>query len=66
MIVLSDLLRHAAWRCAPDLIRSGHQIRQLQYAPTAKSYDRATELEIAGATVLDLKPTEWRNLALAA
>jgi hypothetical protein len=30
----------------------------LQYAPTAKSYDRAT--------VLDLKPTEWRELALAA
>jgi hypothetical protein len=32
----------------------------------ATSYDRATELEMAGATVLDLKPTEWRDLALAA
>jgi hypothetical protein len=27
---------------------------------------RATALEMAGATVLDLKPTEWRDLALAA
>jgi hypothetical protein len=35
-------------------------------AEDAKSYDRATELEMAGATVLDLKPTEWRDLALAA
>jgi hypothetical protein len=25
----------------------------------------ATELEMAEATVLDLKPTEWRDLALA-
>jgi hypothetical protein len=33
----------------------------------AKSYDRATEFKMAGATtVLDLKPTEWRDLALAA
>jgi hypothetical protein len=63
---LSDLLRHAAWWCAPDLSRTCHQIRQLQGAPAAKSYDRATELEMAGATVLDLKPTEWRDLALAA
>src|SRR5229473_2471491 len=35
-------------------------------AEDAKSYDRASELEMAGATVLDLKPTEWRDLALAA
>jgi hypothetical protein len=35
-------------------------------AGDAKFYDRATELEMAGATVLDLKPTEWRDLALAA
>ena len=35
-------------------------------AEDAKSYDRATELEMAGATVLDLKPTEWRDLARAA
>jgi hypothetical protein len=35
-------------------------------AEDAKSYDRATELEMAGAIVLDLKPTEWRELALAA
>ena len=35
-------------------------------AEDAKSYDRATELEMAGAAVLDLKPTEWRDLALAA
>jgi hypothetical protein len=32
----------------------------------AKSYDRATELEMAGATMLDLKPTEWCDLTLAA
>jgi hypothetical protein len=35
-------------------------------AEDAKSYDRATELEMAGATVLDLKPTDWCDLALAA
>ena len=35
-------------------------------AEDAKSYDRGTELAMAGATVLDLKPTEWRDLALAA
>jgi transcriptional regulator of NAD metabolism len=35
-------------------------------AEDAKSYDRATELEMAGAIVLDLNPTEWRELALAA
>jgi hypothetical protein len=31
-----------------------------------ESYDRATKLEMASATVLDLKPTERRGLALAA
>ena len=35
-------------------------------AEDAKPYDRATELEMAGATVLDLTPTEWRDIALAA
>ena len=35
-------------------------------AEDAESYDRATELEMAGATVLDHKPTEWRDPALAA
>jgi len=25
-----------------------------------------TELEMAGATILGLRPTEWRDLALAA
>jgi len=35
-------------------------------AEEAEPYDRATELEMAGATVLDLKPTKWRDLALAA
>jgi hypothetical protein len=32
-------------------------------AEDAQSYDRASELEAAGAAVLDLRPTEWRELA---
>jgi hypothetical protein len=35
-------------------------------AEDAKSYDRATKLEMADATALGLKPTEWRDLALSA
>jgi len=31
-----------------------------------ESYDRATKLEMASPTVLDLQPTERRDLALAA
>jgi hypothetical protein len=33
---------------------------------TAKSYDRAVELESAGGALLDLAPTEWRTLLAAA
>ena len=31
-----------------------------------RSYDQASERETAGAIVLDYKPTEWRELAVAA
>ena len=53
----------------PPTSRAGHNTlinAILRTAADAKSYERATELEMAGATVLDLKPTEWRDLALAA
>jgi len=61
-------------RCLQRLARARLYLPQPQIgervgtrtAEDAKSYDRATELEVAGATVLDLKPTEWRDLALAA
>jgi hypothetical protein len=52
----------------PPTSRARHDtlINTIACMAEAKSYDRATELEMAGATVLDLKPTEWRDLALAA
>ena len=51
--------------CRAADFRSPRSIR-VHAKLVAKSYDRATELEMAGAVVLDLKPTEWRDLALAA
>jgi hypothetical protein len=60
----SSVLRHLIE--GGDLSQYGLINAVTRTAEDAKSYDRATELEMAGATVLDLKPTEWRDLALAA
>ena len=60
----SSVLRHLIE--GGDLSQYGLINAVTRPAEDAKSYDRATELEMAGATVLDLKPTEWRDLALAA
>jgi len=60
----SSVLRHLIE--GGDLSQYGLISAVTRTAEDAKSYDRATELEMAGATVLDLKPTEWRELALAA
>ena len=59
----SSVLRHLIE--GGDLSQYGLINAVTRTAEDAKSYDRATELEMAGATVLDLKPTEWRDLALA-
>ena len=60
----SSVLRHLIE--GGDLSQYGLINAVTRTAEDAKSYDRATELEMAGATVLDLKPTEWRDIALAA
>jgi len=60
----SSVLRHLIE--GGDLSQYGLINAVTRTAEDTKSYDRATELEMAGATVLDLKPTEWRDLALAA
>jgi hypothetical protein len=60
----SSVLRHLIE--GGDLSQYGLINAVTRTAEDAKSYDRATELEMAGAIVLDLKPTEWRELAIAA
>ena len=60
----SSVLRHLIE--GGDLSQYGLINAVTRAAEDAKSYDRATELEMAGATVLDLKPTESRDVALAA
>jgi hypothetical protein len=46
---------------------SHQELPSNQAAPSRQPpHDLSTELEMAGATVLDLKPREWRDLALAA
>ncbi len=60
----SSVLRHLIE--GGDVTQYGLIAAVTRTAEDAKSYDRATELEMAGAIVLDLKPTEWRELALAA
>jgi hypothetical protein len=46
-----------------DLSQYGLMNAVTRTAEDAQSYDRASELEAAGAAVLDLRPTEWRELA---
>jgi hypothetical protein len=46
-----------------DLSQYGLMNAVTRTAEDAQSYDRASELEAAGAVVLDLHPTEWRELA---
>jgi hypothetical protein len=46
-----------------DLSQYGLMNAVTRTAEDAPSYDRASELEAAGAVVLDLRPTEWRELS---
>jgi len=46
-----------------DLSQYGLMNAVTRTAEDVHSYDRASELEAAGAAVLDLRPTEWRELA---
>lgn len=49
-----------------DLTRYGMHNAVTRMAQDVESYDRATELETLGGSILNLRPTEWRSLALAA
>ena len=48
-----------------DLSQYGLMNAVTRTAEDALSYDRATELEAAGATIVDLDKSEWRELAMA-
>jgi len=49
-----------------DLSQYGLMNAVTRTAEDAQSYDRATELEAAGAAIVDLDKSEWRELAMAA
>lgn len=49
-----------------DLTRYGIANAVTRAAQDVESYDRATELEGLGATVIELAPKDWREIALAA
>lgn len=49
-----------------DLTRFGALNAITRAAQDVESYDRSTELEAIGGQILDLKPSEWRELAEAA
>lgn len=49
-----------------DLSRYGMLNAITRAAQDVESYDRSTDLEAIGGRVLDLAPTEWRQLAIAA
>lgn len=49
-----------------DLTRYGLHNAVTRHAQDVASYDRATELETLGGSILNLNPGEWRTLALAA
>lgn len=59
-----DVLRHLIE--GGDLTRWGLANAVTRAAHDPESYDRATELETLGGQIIDLKPTEWRQLAQAA
>lgn len=60
----TSVLRHLAE--GGDLSQYGLMNAITRTAEDAESYDRATELETLGGVIVDLKPTEWRELAIAA
>lgn len=49
-----------------DLTKYGLANAVTRAAQDIESYDRATELEALGATVIELAPKDWREIALAA
>jgi hypothetical protein len=55
--VLQHLIRGS------DLSQWGLANAITRAAQDAESYDRATEFEAPGGTVIELKPTDWRALA---
>lgn len=58
--VLNHLIRDG------DLSQYGLQAAITRAAQDVVSYDRASEMERVGGQVIELKPTEWRELAKAA
>lgn len=60
----SGVLRHLIE--SGDLSRFGLMQAVTRSAEDAKSYDRASELEALGGRVLDLAPSEWNQIRLAA
>jgi len=60
----SSILRHLIE--GADLSRYGVMNAITRYATDAKDYDRATELEAAGAAIIDLSPSDWKAIKLAA
>lgn len=49
-----------------DLTRYGLHNAVTRMAQDVANYDRATELETLGGTILNLAPTEWKQVSLAA
>ncbi len=58
----SGILGHLA--AGGDLSRFGMLNAVTRYAQDVESYDRSTELERLGGTILDLAQTEWKTLAV--
>lgn len=60
----SDIMRHLIE--GGDLSQYGVMNAVTRTAQDQDSYDRATQFEIGGSKVLDLKPTQWNQIADAA
>lgn len=49
-----------------DFSKYGFHAAVTEYSQTIESYDRATELEELGGDIIQLKPSEWTTIAVAA
>ena len=49
-----------------DLTRYGLSNAITRHAEDCESYDKATELETLGGTIIELPKSEWRSFAIAA
>lgn len=50
---------------AGDLTRYGLHNAATRYSATVESYERASELERDGGSIIDLSPTEWERVTIA-